>query len=778
MPLIAPSPSPSDPASKDQSFRFTSPATGRRDPLSPVMVPRGGPNKAYHCAMCGESFFTKPELSRHSTAHADSATSSAFFCGVCRWDSDDSHALELHKLQNGHGTFDFACDSCQQRFISQKGLDDHQRSPNECLKVLANLKEMAVACDRCQKTFGNLKRLGEHRSDLASKCADWQQKTPPKETRQKPKEKNGRSGSYIDPDKPKHELEVAICSYDDPALESDASTNTSNCDYRCKDCKKTFPSQASFNNHWLGCTPVAPQAKPKSVPSKSREVLQTTLTAPEVRIPLAVSYATPGLQSRMDISQPVQMHTVTLNTRPPVRQQRQGQIGNSTPPQPASALSSVSSAPVPNTGVFVCNSNGCGKTFRSEAGLAQHKIDSHGVGGQRLDITGRDSWMLSQRERERLREEGLLRASSGPTRGRGSRHAPSRPPPAVTRPLAQPAARLSPITTRSPNVPNVQGHSMLQRPPAHIDPMPTSMNMGGAAEMEQAKQIQAKALRLLIQSDIFIHHDGRINVCGIDWTRIGVAKQLEVVDMFDKMCHLPRILQGEHLPVPKAFKDEYTAEYPDGDFKYPSTRKPAKPGLNVVALSCSKVVLEDGRQEVVKVAAVDLITCRILMNHLVCADPHANVADWRSAVTGLLSWRDMESARQAGYKVFKGWYAARSALQKYVDSETIILGHNLRSDLDALRLAHGRAVDIAKVVEKAANGPLTKVQLSLDKLCHNYPGVALKSDPEYGRDCLMNAFAVREVGLWAIKNKEKLERDARQKSLDYQRIRPAIASVA
>lgn len=739
------------------------------------MAPRGGPKRAYHCAMCGQSFFTKPELSHHSVTHAYSPSSGAFACAVCGWDFGDSHALELHKLQNGHGTLDFACDSCQQRFISQKGLDDHQRSPHEFRKVFADAEEMAVTCDRCQKTFSNLKRLGEHRSDLASKCADWQQKTPPKEPRQKPKEHSGPLGGYVDPDKPKHEPEVAISSYDDPAPESDASTNTSNGGYRCKDCKKRFPSQASYDNHWLGCKPVAPQAKPKSVPKKSREVRQTTLTAPEIRIPLAVSYTTPSSQSRLDTSQPVQMHTVTLNTRPPIRQE---QNSNSTPRQPASALSSVSSAPVPNTGIFVCNANGCGKTFRSEAGLAQHKIDNHGIGGQRLDITGRDSWMLNQRERERLKAEGLLRTPSGPTRGRGGRHAPSQPPPVVTRPLAQPIARPPPITTRSPNVPRGQDHSMLQRPPAHTGPMPTSMNMGGAAEMEQAKQIQAKTLRLLIQSDIFIHHDGKINVCGIYWTRIGVAKQIDVVEMFDKMCHLPGFLQDEHLPVPKAFKDEYTAEYSDEGFNYSPCRSPAKPGLGVVALSCSKVVLEDGRQEVVKVAAVDLITCRILMNHLVCTDPHAHVADWRSAVTGLFSWRDMESARKAGYKVFKGWSAARSALQKYVDGETIILGHNLRSDLDALRLVHGRAVDIAKVVEKAANGPLTKVQLSLDKLCHNYPGVALKSDPKYGRDCLMNAFAVREVGLWAIKNKEKLERDAKQKSLDYQRIRPAAVAAA
>jgi hypothetical protein len=305
--------------------------------------------------------------------------------------------------------------------------------------------------------------------------------------------------------------------------------------------------------------------------------------------------------------------------------------------------------------------------------------------------------------------------------------------------------------------------------------MVTSMSIGGATDLDQAKQIQAKILRLLIQADIYIQHGGKMNVCGIDWTRIGIAKQSEVVSMFDTMCHLPKTLQGEYVPAPKAFKDDYNVEYPSSDFEPSPIRNSAKPGLGAVAVSCSKVVLEGSRQEIVKIAAVDLITCRILMNHLICTDPHAEVSDWCSTVTGLFSWKDVEAARKAGYKVFKGWAAARDALHRFVDKESIVVGHNLRSDLDSLRMIHGRAVDIAKVIEKAAQGPLSKAQLALDSLCRDYPEIGLKSDPEYGRDSLMNALAVREFGLWAIKNKERLASIAKQKSRDYQIIMPRSA---
>ncbi|EAT85042.2 hypothetical protein SNOG_07576 [Parastagonospora nodorum SN15] len=301
-------------------------------------------------------------------------------------------------------------------------------------------------------------------------------------------------------------------------------------------------------------------------------------------------------------------------------------------------------------------------------------------------------------------------------------------------------------------------------------------HVGGVFEMEQAKHIQGKILRLLIQSDIFIRNDGKMGVCGIEWTRIGVEKQPDVPGMFEGMCHLPKILQGEYLPPPNTFKSDYQLQYPASEFEAAPARDRNKPGLGVVAIACSKVVLADGLQEVVKIAAVDVVTCRILMNHLICNNGTARVKNWRSDETGLYSWDDMEQARKLGYKIFKGWCAARSALSKFIDKDTIILGHDLRSDLDCLRMIHGRAVDIAKVAEKAAKGPLSKPQLSLDSLCRDFNGVVLKSDPEYGRDMLMNAFAVREMGLWLLKNKEEFEKKIRQKSSDYQRIMPRTAA--
>ena len=170
-------------------------------------------------------------------------------------------------------------------------------------------------------------------------------------------------------------------------------------------------------------------------------------------------------------------------------------------------------------------------------------------------------------------------------------------------------------------------------------------------------------------------------------------------------------------------------------------------------------------------AAVDILTGRVLMSHLVCTNPHAKVANWQSSVTGFASFRDIEDARQAGYRVLKGWAAARAALFSFIDKDTIIVGHNLRAELDALRIIHGRAVDMVKVVEKAAGGPLSKAQVSLDSWCRDIANVAsLTTDPVFGRDCLMNAFAARELGLWVLKNREEFEKKAKQKTKEYQMV--------
>jgi hypothetical protein len=672
---------------------------------------RPSTGKTHTCGRCEQKFDSRQELRRHSQNHSD-AEPLKIHCKVCKWPFD-SLALEKHIIDAGH---------------SQHATPQRRK------------------CDRCTQTFSTERDYNRHR-DLGKPCSDANHRD---DWKKKPR------AAYVDPDKPK----VVVRDIPQLAYGSDTSSTStvmSQGGIQCKKCKRDFMSEHAYNSHFLSCKPFNEELARNPLPeivhlpeqdqnfapmSPAPQHHAVTLEYPEPRTPKTTTLA--------EASYYMPLHTVTMNTRAPVPHPPPtppNDIPARNPARPVQQqvrASPKESAPLSaGAKVFVCNINGCTRSYGSEAGLKMHKTDAHGVGGKVLDLHGKDSWMLSQRERERLRAGGLLRSSSGPS-------GPQRARPA-TDPYNQ-----------------TLHHAGVSAPP----PLPTSVNVGGALEMEQARFICGKTLRLLLQTNIFIHHDGKMNVGGMNWTRIPVAKQPAVVGMFNDMCHLPRKLQSfEYVPAPKTFAVEYTAQYPVTEFGSAPARNPAKPALDIISMSCSKIALSNGRQEVVKIAAVDVLTCRVLMSYLVCTDPNAGVADWYSATTGLSSFQDMEDARQAGYRVLKGWAAARLALFKFVDKETIILGHNLRSELDALRIIHGRAVDIAKVVEKAAQGPLSKAQVSLDSWCRDFANLAtLKTDPVFGRDCIMNVFAAREIGLWTIKNKEKLDKVAKQKSKDYQMV--------
>ncbi|KAJ4297537.1 hypothetical protein N0V90_005429 [Kalmusia sp. IMI 367209] len=436
-----------------------------------------------------------------------------------------------------------------------------------------------------------------------------------------------------------------------------------------------------------------------------------------------------------------------------------------TAPVPPVAPSSLPAPQQSASGSFMCGIGGCMRSFRSEPGLNQHRRDSHGVGGQGLDLHGRDSWMLSQQAREKLRNAGVLRLS-GPTTSQARR-------PPANRGNGGPPAAVH-VRRHPPRVAPAVQQGRLPPMPMSIPPANTTTNVlsnGGLAEVEQANSLLSQIMRLLIPADIAISHDGSIIYDGIAWKRIGVATQPEVASMFEKLIHLPKMLQSEeYVPPPKTFSDEYIADYSVSDFETLPEPRDGKPGLRVVVLSCSKIVLGNGCEEAVKIAALDVLTGRPLLNHLSCTDAMAAVQNWRTSVTGFSGFHEFEAARQDRFKILKGWKAARIALGKFVDKNTIIVGYNLRSDLDALRIIHGRSIDLVKCVEKAARGPLSKQQLRLDNLARDLPRVQLKPHPTFGRDCLQDAYAIREVVLWSLKQNEKFVQYAKQKSLDYQRV--------
>jgi hypothetical protein len=439
-------------------------------------------------------------------------------------------------------------------------------------------------------------------------------------------------------------------------------------------------------------------------------------------------------------------------TKPGLRAPNQGHANLADSHPPNSAIGELS-----------CDVPGCGRTLNSEKAMTVHKADAHGIGGKGLDLYGKDSWMLSQKEREQAKQQGLLNIP-GPrpalTQKRGN--APMRRP--------HPSAFSQQVTSLALQEKRAPPPSM----PA-IAEVATGSNVPGPGpeDTEQAENVAGKIIRLTLQADVIFQHDGKFTYDGIGWRRIPVLKQADIVPKFDELCHLPSFMEGdEFVPAPVNLKDDYDYYNPVAEFETSPVPSPNNPGLRVVAVTCSKIKMANGCLEAVKIAAVDVATCRILLSHLVFGEPSVPVQNWNTEVTGLRGLGDLETARQQGYRIFKGWKAARAALWKFIDKETILVGHNLRADLDSLRIIHGRAVDVAKVFETAASGPLSRQQLSLESMCRGLLEKDLPSDPQFGRDALMNAFAARELALFRIKHNDKWVRWAKTKSLEYQRIAP------
>jgi hypothetical protein len=492
--------------------------------------------------------------------------------------------------------------------------------------------------------------------------------------------------------------------------------------HHCSICRKSFASIASFNGHLLMCMPVQNSQQPQ--PQLLSQAIMPILPALKPRLT-----DTPGH---------LRKSTITAAQKVLALQTPAGQL------PPPLAIVAPSQPPL----------------------LEVHKQDNHGVDGKRLDIAGKDSWMLSSSSLQQLKDAGILRStgdSSKPSHGppRGPAAPPSRP--AMNR--VPPPSSLAP-TAWAPRPP----HRYTQMAPFSPPQGAPIVTLAGLDEMNQARQICEKIMRLVLQSDVFIHHTGKMTCSEIDWTRIPSAKQGEVVEMFSSLCHLPPKFKTEFVPAPITYKNEYISTYPAAEFQMSPEPSVSTNALPVVAISCSKVILGNGLQESVKIAAVDVVSCRILMNHLVCTNPKDPVKQWNSKTTGLSGYHDIEAARRDGYKVFKGWTAARAALWKFISCDTVLVGWNIRADLDSLRMIHGRAVDVAKTFEKAADGPLSKPQISLESLCRDLPALKLTNHPIYGRDALQNAFAAREIGLWMLKNNDKFTKIAKQKALDYSRL--------
>ncbi|KAK8021879.1 ribonuclease H-like domain-containing protein [Apiospora arundinis] len=178
------------------------------------------------------------------------------------------------------------------------------------------------------------------------------------------------------------------------------------------------------------------------------------------------------------------------------------------------------------------------------------------------------------------------------------------------------------------------------------------------------------------------------------------------------------------------------------------------------------------RSELVEVCAVDAINGEILINQLV--RPAGRVVDWRTEFSGASEAKLLQA--QAKGTLLLHWRDARDLLLRYMDAETVLVGHSIQSDLRVLRLAHGRIVDTSIQTAAAVFGDVRRVifpriwglrHLALRLLGKRIRDNGGDSSPaKTSHDCVEDTMMTRELALWCILNPAELSAWAREMRQD------------
>jgi DNA polymerase III epsilon subunit-like protein len=160
---------------------------------------------------------------------------------------------------------------------------------------------------------------------------------------------------------------------------------------------------------------------------------------------------------------------------------------------------------------------------------------------------------------------------------------------------------------------------------------------------------------------------------------------------------------------------------------------------------------EGQKNELVLLCVADYFTGETLVNNLV--RPSSRNVDWRTRYSGVTA-ADMDDAIKKG-TALNGWMAARAKLWEMIDSETILIGHSLKNDLDILRIIHTKIID-SVILTSNAIGVSKSLHSPLQGLCKQLLGMTIQDHGLQGHICLEDVLATREVVIWCVENPSAL----------------------
>lgn len=183
------------------------------------------------------------------------------------------------------------------------------------------------------------------------------------------------------------------------------------------------------------------------------------------------------------------------------------------------------------------------------------------------------------------------------------------------------------------------------------------------------------------------------------------AEQRRAYDALSRACHDRQILESQGYILPgsiRADMEEITSvlyvhfqETPK-----PSSKTTKANKRKAVAIHCDRVLVHVNQPAVAIISAVDVLTGDILINAYV--NPAKKVFDWRTDITGINGSKMRSAVRNK--QTLNGWQIARSRLFSFIDSNTILVGHEVQNTLGVLGIFHDRIVDTAILTAQAVFG--------------------------------------------------------------------------
>lgn len=167
-----------------------------------------------------------------------------------------------------------------------------------------------------------------------------------------------------------------------------------------------------------------------------------------------------------------------------------------------------------------------------------------------------------------------------------------------------------------------------------------------------------------------------------------------------------------------------------------------------MTLDCEMAGIASGAGEAILLCVTDYVTGALIINRYVC--PTEQITQMRSSIHGV-SKATLDKAVSQG-QALAGWKEARAELWKYIDGNTILVGHSLEHDLDALRIIHLKIVD-SGILSRNAVG-IRRTRWGLQTLCSDLLNVEIRKNKGGIHDCLEDVLATREVVLFCTRNKE------------------------